>query len=176
MKALALSAVLMLALAPSAFARGCTKTIAPPGLSAVSEYVETIPTPCGPRPTSTVQPGGTTGSGPLSPGAVGAFARSGPAGTAVSTLVRATGAGPIVQTRRAGRHGHHHGALAAVGGSGASGSGGAGGGSPVGGILRALTGTGSGAGAGVDPALLAILIACVVAAAAFAVRRRHGAS
>jgi hypothetical protein len=168
----------MLALAPAASAHGCTKTLAPPGLSAVSEYVETIPTPCGARPTSTVQPGEARARGALSPSAARALAHSGSAGTAVSALVRATGASPVARpTARRSRQSHRRDGASAPAGSGTSGTGGGGGGSPIVGVLRALTGTGSGSGGGLGPVLLAILIACGIAAAGVvAVRRRRSAS
>jgi hypothetical protein len=168
--------LLALALAPAAGARGCTKTLAPPGLSAVSEYVETIPTPCGALPTGTVTPGG--GASTIPSAAARTLARSGPDGTAVRSLVAATGPGATTARAHGGSvHGHRRRSGAAgpgAGGGEAGGGGGVGGsGSPLAAVLKALSGTGPGSGAGLGAALPAILLAGAVAAVALLLARRR---
>ena len=62
MRRFALALIAVLALPAAAAAKGSTTTIAPPGNSGVSQYVETVPTAHGGQPTSSVHRGGA-GSG-----------------------------------------------------------------------------------------------------------------
>jgi hypothetical protein len=182
---LAGSLALVLALAPAASAH--RRTLAPPGNSGVSQYVETVPTSGGGRPTNTVHPSGSPGSSSgqgtaVSPQTARALTRSGPAGAAAVALAQATappgvhgrGSGPNGSARARRGHGHHSSSAAApAGGGGGSGGGGA---SPLGSVVKALTNSGSGGGGGLGPALPAILIACGLAAVgALLVRLRRRA-
>ena len=56
MRRVAIALAILLAL--PAVAEASSRTLAPPGNSGVSQYVETVPTAGGGRPTSTVHPGG----------------------------------------------------------------------------------------------------------------------
>ena len=104
MRRVAIALALLLALPASAEA---SKTIAPPGNSGVGQYVETVPTAGGGRPTSTVHPGGGAVGHPGGPGGTSsgggagggsaitpstqhALAAQGPAGVAAAALAEAT--------------------------------------------------------------------------------------
>jgi hypothetical protein len=155
---------LMIFLLIAAAASARVRTIAPPGNSAVNQYVENIPTANGNRPTSTVHPGGGVGSGGSGGGGRGlsaptehAFAKRGRDGASAAALANATAPanGP------------------AAGGSGAGGSGGSSGtsSSPLATLLKAATGSSSHGGLG--PSLPVILIVIAFGGAALGLRRRR---
>ena len=136
-----------------------TRTLAPPGNSAISQYVEVVPTASDGRPAATIHPAGgprsggpgTGQSGPLSRRATAQLDARGQAGRGVASLVRSTApAGP---------------------GSGRPQALTSGGGSPVGSVLRALTGSSSSGGLGV--LLPLILAASFLGAGAVALLRRR---
>ena len=94
MRRFALALIAVLALPASAAAKGGTTTIAPPGNSGVSQYVETVPTAHGGQPTSSVHKGGggsghaQGGGGPGGSGG-GPGGRSDPAATQRRSIRRA---------------------------------------------------------------------------------------
>ncbi len=100
---------LVLALGASVPAEARNQTIAPPGNSGVSQYLESVPTASGSRPTNTIKPGG---GGSHRSGGVGASGGSGGSG----------GPGGIGGSGRSG-------GLSTSGGSGSSGGVGTSGGS-----------------------------------------------
>ena len=171
-----LAALAAIALPSAANARGTT--LAPPGNSAVSHYLESVPTASGSRPASTIHVGGG-GSGGSGGGGGGAgssspvpattqqaLARQGSDGLAAAALARATA--PITAAPPAG----HRGMPSAT--SGAAPTSGAGSGSSaVATLVNALTGGSSQGGLG--PLLPIILVASAIAAVALAAvrRRRH---
>src|ERR1700728_4364481 len=83
----------VLALPAAAAAKGPTKTLAPPGNSGVNQYVETVPTSKGDRPTSTIPRGGRPGSGTVSPVTAHALSSLGANGTGAAAFADATGTG-----------------------------------------------------------------------------------
>lgn len=151
--AAALAVALALALPTTAIARRSTGTIAPPGNSAVSQYVEDIPTAKGERPTSTIHPGGGPGrpgggaSVPLSQGAARALNHRGPDGRGAAAVAEATS--PL---------GH------GLGGTG-------GGSSPFATIVKTATGSSGGLGA----LLPILLIVVAIGGGLIALRRRRTA-
>jgi hypothetical protein len=138
-------AVLLLAPA-SAGAR--TEKLAPPGNSAIGQYLEVVPTAGGGRPTGSVQSGG--GSGALSPSTQRTFDRDGAAGRAAAALAKATAPSAAKRGKSA----------AGAGGSGSS---------PLSTLLKSATGSTPGGGLG--PWLPAILIVAAVGGGALAVGR-----
>jgi hypothetical protein len=149
--------VVLLAAAASASARN--RVLAPPGNSAISQYVEVVPTASGGRPASGIHPGGGSpgaGSQGLLPAATAkALAARGTDGAAVASLARATapavgaGKGPI-QPLPAGA-----------------------GASPATSLLKAVTGSSSSGGLGI---LLPVLLgASVLGAGLLAWRKRRAA-
>jgi len=150
--------VLLLALvllAPATAARG-DATLAPPGNSAVTEYLETVPNAMGqspPRP-------GAPASGALSASRRAALVRLGADGRALAAVVDATAA-PAVP-RAAGGHGSHvRVSPAALSGAGVP--------SRAAALLAAAAGRDSGGGLG--PALPALMAAGLLWLA-HALRRR----
>ena len=151
---LAASAVL----ASAGPAYGHRRTLAPPGNSAVSQYVESIPTASGSRPVSSLNSGGGSGgpgaAGGLSSGTSRSLAGNGRAGAGVLNLVRST-----APTHRAsnpswgGAFLHKQGV------------------SPVTSVLRALTGSSSSGGLGI--LLPIILVTALVGAGGLALLRRR---
>lgn len=136
-------------------------TLAPPGNSAVSQYVEDVPTAKGDRPSSTIHRGGSggghtpqggspaSGGGPsngsggdVSSRALHSLARHGSIGRGAAAFAAATAPGSAA--RRPGR-----GAPVGLGGSSALGS-----------LVRAATGSSSGDGLG---SLLWIIFAVIAA-------------
>jgi hypothetical protein len=176
--------VAALAFPAAAAAKGHSQTIAPPGVSGVQQYVETVPTAHGGQPTSSVH----GGAGPGHPGGGGGITGGGGSGTSSGG---SSGAVPS-STQRAlaaqGADGRAAAALAAAtapsnphrGAGTASGRGlsssvssvsRATSTSPVSAIFKALTGSSSSGGLG---ALLPIiLIACLLGFSALAIVRRR---
>ena len=145
-------ALIVLLLPAAASAR--LRTIAPPGDSAVSQYVESVPTAKGKSPTSSLgdQPGA------LTPSQSQALDRAGPDGRTLAAVVDATSP-PASGAHRSGSH-------EASSGSGAGGTfpsgaiSGKGARSPVSSVLAAATGSGGGMG---------LLLPVLMAAAALGV-------
>lgn len=174
---LILSAVLAIGvLAPIAHAKD--RTIAPPGNSGVQQYVESVPTASGGRPTGTLQgvggPGGghnggghTGGGGSITPSSQSRLAAQGAAGADAAALARATA--PRIFRRRApkGVQQSSAGTRRAVGRAARRG-----GASPVGAVADTLAGsTGTG---GLGPLLPVILLVTLLGSAALAAVRRRG--
>jgi len=104
-KSMVLVACLLASLGEPAIAVAHLRTIAPPGNSGVSQYVEDIPTARGPRPTSTINPGGGGSGASSSPGASGRGSAS-PTGRGSAGGVGRTSTGVPASTLRAlARHG-----------------------------------------------------------------------
>ena len=188
MRRFALALIAVLAVPGSAVAKGGTTTIAPPGNSGVSQYVETVPTAHGGQPTSSVHnrgggsshsggPGGGAGGGSgsgstISPSTQRALASQGATGAAAAAFIQATApTGPLAAT--GGRQGDASGATGATGGAGRSrpavseGEGA----SPANAVFHALTG--STASGGLGSLLPIILIASLVVLSALALLRRR---
>jgi hypothetical protein len=195
--AFALIAVLSVLVVPaSAAAKGGTTTIAPPGNSGVSQYVETVPTAHGGQPTSSVHnhsggsgnargngggPGGSSGgssgtssgSGGSGSGAVGSGSGSSQGSALPSSTQRALAA-----------HGANGRAAAAVLGATAPAVAMqhtsravvpvAPAGSPASAVFKALTGSSTNGGLGAI--LPIILVASLLALTAFAIGRRRRTS
>jgi hypothetical protein len=101
MRSTVIGLLVALAVPAAASARGRT---VPPGNSSVMQYVESIPTAKGNRPTTTITPGGGGGGSSGANGAAGgagvltasqqrALARQGRGGLQVAALAAATGSG-----------------------------------------------------------------------------------
>lgn len=161
MRNIVIGVLLSLAIPATAFARAPIRTIAPPGVSGVSQYLETIPTAKGNRPSLSVVPSGgngpgsSSGSSALSASTRRALDRQGSAGRQAAALADAT----------APAHASH-----APNGSGIS-SGAAT--APAAAVLKAVTG--SAAHGGLGPLLPVLLALIVLASGALAIRRRRGA-
>jgi hypothetical protein len=169
--------VLFLALPAAAGAKGGgTKTLAPPGNSAVNQYVETVPTAKGGRPTNTIQPHGGRSGGAIPPGTARSLSSLGSDGTGAASFAESTAPGAArtnVSHRSRGHHGHSHSQGAGPGGPSGGSGGNSGGGSPASAVIKTLTGSGGGGGLGV---LLPIILAAVaVLGAGLAVSRRRTA-
>ena len=182
---------LLLAIGITAPAAARLRVIAPPGNSGVGQYVETVPTAGGGRPTNTVHPvgGGSHGSG--GGGSVGGSTGGGGTGGGGSAGGSATGGTIAPTTQRAlAAHGAAGAAAAAFANatapsrarpvvshaagrtrSAVSTPPSANGSSPVGSLLRAVTGSTSNGGLG--PLLPVILIGSLFGAAALALLRRR---
>jgi len=185
MKVVLLALLIALGVAVPAEAR--FRTIAPPGNSGVGQYVETLPTAGGSRPTNTVHPvaggshggggggsigggsgGGTSGGGTsagsssVSSPTLHALAAHGSDGAKAAALVRATAPRGVQpeSAKPANRQGSS--ASTASNGSGPS---------PVGSLLKAVTGSTSNGGLG--PLLPVILIGSLFLAAALVLVRRR---
>jgi hypothetical protein len=178
---------LLLAIGITAPAAARLRVIAPPGNSGVGQYVETVPTAGGGRPTSTVHPvaggshgsggggsvggsaggGGTSGGGSATGGTIApatqrALVAHGAAGAAAAAFANATApsrARPVV-SHAAGRTRSAVSTPPSANGS-----------SPMGSLLRAVTGSTSNGGLG--PLLPVILIGSLFGAAALALLRRR---
>ncbi len=150
--AAALTVAIALALPSAALAHRQPTTIAPPGNSAVNQYVEDVPTAKGQRPSNTIHPGGGTGPGggasvPLSRGSASALDKRGLLGRGTAAIAEAT-------SPRGGSHGLE-----------------GGGSSPFATIVKTATGSTGGMGA-----LLPILLVVVaIGGALIAWRRRRTA-
>jgi len=163
-KTLAAGVLIALLLPASAVAR--TRTVAPPGNSGVSQYLETIPTAKGGRPTGTIHQG-TGGSGTLSPAIQRAFARQGAAGRSAAALANATV--PVSAHSQSGRSTGAR-AVASQPPAASSGSGG----SPASSLAKALTGSSGGGGLGT--LLPVILVVCAIGGGVLALLRRRRAT
>jgi len=171
---------LAILLAAPAWAQARVHTIAPPGNSGVSQYLETVPTAGGGQPTDTVHPRaggvGVDGSGgPGSPGGNGgsravatvapstqrALAEKGPDGVAAAALAQATA------PRGASSHAFADGAAASSAPAASTDDGS----SPTASVFKAFTG--STGGGGVGPLLPIVLIGSVLAAAGLGLTRRR---
>lgn len=142
-KALTASLLISLLLSPGANAR--RRTLVPPGNSAVSEYVESIPTANGGRPTVTVNPGGAPArSGVISSAAQRAFGLQGAEGRSAAALANAT-------APRGQRAGHPSSSPPAA--SGESGGG------PLGTLAKTLAGASTQGGLGLLLPVTLIVIA-----------------
>jgi hypothetical protein len=167
MKEFAALVLLALVLPTTAYAHA--KTVAPPGNSGVSQYLETIPTAQGGRPSATVNSGGNAsgGQGALSAATERAFAKQGAIGVQAAALVNATAPSP------AGSRSSHKGTatLAPSASQGPPPSGGIGD-SAASSVAKALTGSSSGSGLGwLLPAILASL--AIAGGAVALIRRRR---
>jgi hypothetical protein len=173
--------VLAILLAFPAWAQARVHTIAPPGNSGVSQYLETIPTAGGGQPTNSVHPlaGGVGAGGSGGPGSTGgnggsgavvniapstqrALAKKGPDGVAAAALAQATA------PRGGSSNASDRGAAAASSAPAASTDDGS---SPTASVFKALTGSTGGGGAG--PLLPIVLIGSVLAAAGLGLTRRR---
>lgn len=162
----AVGVAVLIALLLSAEASAQAAAVAPPGNSSVSQYLETIPTAAGGRPTASAPPLGGPSSARLSPSVQHAFAREGPIGRKTEAVVSAT-APPI---------GHRHGESAGAAGvppqppsAGAGGSGDP----PASTLAKALTGSSATGGLGVLLPVILILIAISGGVLALLRRRRN---
>ena len=184
MRALGLGILIILLIPAAAGAR--VRTVAPPGNSAVNQYVESVPTAGGGRPTGTIHAGGSAGSGgsgPVAPSTQHALAQQGADGLAAAALARATapaaGASPsnrASSTGSGGTSGAGTHSIPRAGGAGLHPStGSAGGGSSgVAAVLKTLTGSSSHGGLGL--LLPLILIVTAIGSGVFALRRRRAAT
>ncbi len=146
----------LLALPGSALAGRC----APPGVSGVNQYYETVPgSGCN------LSPGGGGGShhggGSLPPGTAGTLGSQGTAGQAVLALVRATGTAPGSRGRRGRTHSSRLAGASAANSAAGSRVPEASGSSPVAALLRPLAGQDGGLGP-LLPAVLGLVLAAVV--------------
>lgn len=144
-------------LAPARAAAQGDATLAPPGNSAVTEYLETVPNAMGaspPRP-------GAPASGVLSASRRAALARLGADGRALAAVVDATAA-PAVPGAAGGRGSHVRVSPAALSGAGVP--------SRVVALLAAASGRDGGGGLG--PVLPALMAAGLLGTLAHALRRR----
>lgn len=166
--ALALALIAVLVLPASAAARGGTRTIAPPGNSGVSQYVETIPTAHGGRPTSSVHKGGSgsahsqggggsgtsggggsAGGGTISSSTQRALDSQGAAGRAAAAFIQATAPSGVHTTKQGpGGGGNGAGAGGARAGSNNADASAGNGPSPANSVFHALTGSSSSGGLG----------------------------
>lgn len=167
---------MLTAIAPARAAALVGKVI-PPSNSAVGQYVESIPTAHGNRPSLSITPGGSGsgGGGSSSQGGSGtpsaltgsqqrALAHQGRDGRAVAQLTRMTAPRRVLRSGPGPSQSPRHGAAADAG----SGS------APASGIIAALTGGGSsGAMGSLLPALLG---AIALGVGVLAIRRRRSLS
>jgi hypothetical protein len=163
-----LIAGLLVALALPAAASARAPVVTPPGNSSIGQYIESVPTTKGNRPTATITPsgggGGSNGtgasaggaSGALTPSATRALARQGSGGRQVAALARATGS-----PRSSSRAGAARTSPRTVPRSAAVPS-------PASAVVKSLTGTDGGFGL----LLPAILILIAVVAGVLRLRRR----
>jgi hypothetical protein len=164
----------MLALAVAAPASARLQSTAPVGNSAINQYLESIPTVKGNRPTSSIQtspgaPGGpTAGSG--AGGSAGTTAASGPASAAgggtnaVAAVALARATAPRTYSPRTSRLGPKVTTTGVGNGSSALSS-----------LVRAFTGS-TGGGGGLGPLLPAILVVAVLGATVLVLVRRRQTS
>lgn len=179
---LAIASLVSLALLPaSAGANG--KRVAPPGNSAVSQYLEVVPTAGGGRPSTAIGSGGSVGSpgsggsggygasSALTPAIQHALAQQGSAGQRVAALANSTG---LAARARTARH-RHHTQMTAPSNAGASGrrttSSRTNGGTPLTTLAKALAG--SSASGGLSPLLPAVLIVTALGGGLLAALRRR---
>lgn len=175
--------ILLVALAATAVpsaAMARSTTAAPPGNSAVNQYLENVPTANGSRPANTIHIGsGGSGGGGGSSSAVSArtqqsLARQGSDGVAAIALARETAPAVTASAGHGAASTIGAGSTGASGGPGSSaGSGTTSGSSAIGTLVNALTGGSSQGGLG--PVLPVILVVTAIGAVALAAarRRRH---
>jgi hypothetical protein len=184
MRRFALALIAVLALPASAAARGGTHTIAPPGNSGVSQYVETVPTAHGGQPTTSVHgrgsahpggsgggSGGAGGAGAISPSTERRIAAQGATGAAAAAFIQATAPSGTHAAANADKAGTNAGTSNGVGASGAPLSQGEGA-SPASAVFHALTGSAASGGLG-SVLLPIILVASLVVVSALAIVRRR---
>jgi len=152
--------VAIMALALPAAASAGIRTIAPPGESAVSEYVESVPTAKGQSPTSSLG----SQAGALTPSQTAALDRSGAEGRTLAAVVDATSPSPVAAPARTAGRGN-----AAAGGRAQSLPPGDGSRSPVDSVASAALGGGGGMGL----LLPALMLAAVLVTAVGLFRRRR---
>lgn len=139
------------------------RKLAPPGNSAISQYVESVPTAGGGKPTSAINVAGHDGSGALPSSTQRAFSRAGPDARAAARLAVATAPSATLGVAAA---------TASQGsGGGPAGSRAGAGSAPLTSILNAAAGTSSSAGLG--PWLPAILLVTAISLGAVALWRRR---
>jgi hypothetical protein len=157
-----LAACALALLAPAA--APAQETNAPPGNSGIDEYLETVPSASGNRPTGRIVGGQPAGRG-TPERAARALRGRGRDGQALERLVRET-APP--QARREGARGRRTGAAEPAG---------AGGDSPLRSVVRAVTGDDGGGGMGAAlPAILLGALAAATGVVALRLVRRRSAS
>lgn len=170
MRSLALALVLSAAVIVPCAASARSHPIAPPGNSGVNQYVESIPTADGNRPSTSVVPGTGGGGGesggpsapsPLAPTTQRALARQGAEGRRTALVARATAPSGLRGSART------HGGLSSARSAGGAGSGP----SPASAVVKALTGSATSGGLG--DMLPAILVLTSVGAVATAIVRRR---
>jgi len=188
MRLFALGLIAVIALPASAAAKGHSQTIAPPGISGVSQYVETVPTAHGGQPVSSVHNGGggsghshggggsgtsgggSGGAGAISPSTQHALDSQGADGRAAAAFIQAT-APTGVQSTTQGQSGTGN---SASNGGASTGSNAAAsqdnGPSPANAVFHALTGSSSSGGLG--SILPIILIVSVLGLSTLAILRR----
>lgn len=145
--------LVLLAMPVGASAR--VRKFAPPGNSAISQYVESVPTAGGGRPTATIHHGGTGWSGNLTEATQRAFSRQGTDARAAAAL-----AGATAPARGEGTQHQSGGSSPAAGFTSTS---------PLDSLLKAATGSSSSGGIGLW--LPAVLIVVLLGGAALALRR-----
>lgn len=153
----AITALVVLAFAwPAAAQAQAPQTNAPPGNSAIDEYLETVPGASGSkRPQPPAQNGGDGGEGTLTPAERARLERLGPDGKTLANAVDATS--PSSKKRATDKQEPK-----------------SDGRSPAGEVLGAFSGSDGGGGMGV--VLPAILIAALLAAVIIVLLRRRGTS
>ena len=168
---------LIIALTLPAAADAKRRVIAPPGNSAVNQYVEVIPTGGGSRPSSTLPSGGGRPGAPgvLSPAAERALGRGGSDGHSVAALVSATAPGPprdakSLRVRGPSRRGGSSGGAAKAPGPLQSDAAPGGAVNPLRTLGAALTGSSTG---GLGPLLTIILAVIALGGGTLALRRRR---
>lgn len=167
MKALGAGLLIALLLPASAVAHG--RTVAPPGNSGVGQYLETIPTAGGGRPTGTVRPGGG-GPKALSPTVERAFAKQGAVGRSAAALANATAPVSASSAQRSAPS-QSRGSAASRTTPQSALSTSRGGDSPASSLAKALTGSSSGGGLGL--LLPAILVMFAIGGGVLALLRRR---
>jgi hypothetical protein len=166
MRSLSAALLILLFLPASALARATATP--PPGNSAVSQYLEVVPTVNGSRPSTAIGTSGAHGTGgagttsPLSPSVARALARRGASGRGVIALANATG---VAARPSPGRVRRREPAMLShrTGGRSARGT------APATALAGALTGSSD----GLSPWLLPILIAIALGGGVMAAVRRR---
>lgn len=174
---------LLLLTTPSG-ASAANRTIAPPGNSAVGQYVESVPTATGGRPTNTIHPhsgsfggpgGSSGGPGGSSGGPGGSLGSQGGSSSGLGAgVIPARAARALSARGRAGRSAAELAVATAPHRAKASGNGGVGS-SPASSVAKALTGSGS-SGPGLGVLLPVILVGSAIAGGAISIARRRRAT
>jgi len=167
MRSVVIGLLLSLVIPASAVAAAPVRTVAPPGNSGVSQYLETIPTAKGSKPSVSVVtgggkgPGASGGSSALSPSTQRALDEQGSAGRQAAALANATA------PARAS-----HGSHASTGSAVSSGASAGTATPPAAAVLKAVTG--SAAHGGLGPLLPVLLVLILLGGGALALRARRG--